>query len=335
MQDVQPFGLPSGWQAGRRRAATLLALGLLLPGIDSRAETFDVATGSTEDVSSDLGGGATVIKQGAGTLRMTTDQTFTGDVTVDDGTLIFYGAATPAAITVNGGTLMLGGETAGGITLNGGRLAIGSQRSISWTSIDPGGNKIRDFIPSDGKNADWNFGSAGTFYAQNWAAGLLQPQAVIDAGLPDSGLVTSLADPSIAYQFKLGGLDGGRINSNSGGDTAFIVIPDEQRANFVEMQTLLGTNQLGSGRHPALHLGRGHAGRLGRPRQQGHECLQHRADLSLPGRRLRRPDPPARSAGDRPGRPEWQLRRLLRPLGNGGQRGERVGVADGRRRRHA
>ena len=217
----------------------------------ARAADYTVASGATEAVSTDLGGSDTLTKDGAGTLQVTVDQSFSGDITLTDGTLILYGnAAAPA--TVNGGLLMMGGTTGQPITLNAGTLRIGAQRSIPWTSIN---GTARRLIGTGGgtANATFNFGSAGTFYTVNRANFSSQSQAIVDAAIPNSGLMTDVSDPTRAFQFRTAnsGDNASRISSHEGGangpNTAYISVPAASQKKYVEVQALLGTNTLASG----------------------------------------------------------------------------------------
>lgn len=231
-------------------AITALAVAGLSLAAASRATDYTVASGVTQAVSTDLGGADTLTKQGAGTLQVTVNQSFSGDITLGDGTLILYGnAAAPA--TVNGGLLMMGGTTGQPITLNAGTLRIGAQRTIPWTSIS--GSNTRRLIGTAGGNADFDFGSPGTFYTTGRAQANSQSQTIVDAGLPESGLVTDVSNASRAFQFRIAnsGVNASRINSHEGGadgsNTAYISVPAASQKNYVEVQALLGTSALPGG----------------------------------------------------------------------------------------
>jgi hypothetical protein len=157
------------------------------------ATPFDVPAGTTQRLSTLLNVGEGLTKSGAGTLAVTIDQFIDDDVVVDAGTLIFYGSAdpdaNPSSIIVNNGLLMLGGDAFGApVVLNGGTLRIGAQRSIPWTSITDG----RRLIATQGGNADFNFAGTATFYTAGRATSQAQSQQVIDLGIRESGLFTSL-----------------------------------------------------------------------------------------------------------------------------------------------
>ena len=231
-------------------AITALAAAGLSLAAASRATDYTVAGGVTQALATDLGGADTLTKQGAGTLQVTVNQSFSGDITLGDGTLILYGNAA-AATTVNGGLLMLGGTTGQPITLNAGTLRIGAQRSIPWTSIS--GSNTRRLIGTAGGNADFDFGSPGTFYTTGRAQANSQSQTIVDAGLPESGLVTDVSNASRAFQFRIAnsGVNASRITSHEGGadgaNTAYISVPAASQKNYVEVQALLGTSALPGG----------------------------------------------------------------------------------------
>lgn len=214
-----------------------------------RATSFDVPAGATQRLATALDVGEGLTKTGAGTLAVTINQFIDDDVVVDAGTLIFYGAAdpdaNPSSIIVNNGLLMLGGDAFGApVVLNGGTLRIGAQRSIPWTSITDG----RRLIATQGGNADFNFAGTATFYTAGRATNQAQSQEVIDLGIPESGLVTSLADPTLSYQFTIAntGVNCSRVNSHEGGangaNTKYIAVPAAHQLKYVQVQTLLATS---------------------------------------------------------------------------------------------
>jgi autotransporter-associated beta strand protein len=226
------------WARGKGldRWVITACLGGWLVGTVARATDFTVTGGATQALSTNLGGADTLTKQGAGTLQVTVDQTFTGDITLGDGTLILYGNAA-APTTVNGGLLMLGGTTGQPITLNAGTLRIGAQRSIPFTTA----SNSRSWIGYGSTNAGFNFGTGATFYTQSRATNQSQPQDIVNAGLPDNGLVTSLVDPSLAFQMNVNSaVSGSRVDSEAGSNTRFISIPAASQAKYVVVQTLLG-----------------------------------------------------------------------------------------------
>jgi autotransporter-associated beta strand protein len=201
---------------------------------------FNPPAGTTADQTADLGGAASVTKDGAGTTRVTVNQTYSGATTVNAGTLIFYGNTASSSFQVNGGTLMLGGNVAAApITLNGGTLRFGAQRTIARDGL---GNARNWIATPSGDTNGFNFGAGATFYTQGRAAG--QPQAILDAGLPNNGLVTSLANPATAFQLTPEGLDGGRVDSNEGTAVRFIDFAAADERRYAEVQVLVGTSTL-------------------------------------------------------------------------------------------
>jgi autotransporter-associated beta strand protein len=235
--------------SNRLLAISLPSLLLTATSITLHATAFDVPAGATEKLSSVLAVGEGLTKTGEGTLAVTIDQFINNDVVLEAGTLIFYGAADPEATNpnfkVNNGTLMLGGDIFDApVVLNGGTLRIGAQRSIPWTSITDG----RRLIATQGGNADFNFAGTATFYTAGRATVQAQTQTVIDLGIPESGLVTSLADPTRAYQFTIAntGVNCSRVNSHegaaNGANTKYIAVPTAHQLKYAQVQTLLATS---------------------------------------------------------------------------------------------
>lgn len=225
--------------------ATLSSVFIALSALSSQAATFDIPLGNTTDQTSNLAGSENITKQGAGTLRVAVNQTFTGPIDQTAGTTILYGNGTPSAINVSSGTLMLGGNVnSSPINLSGGTLRIGAQRTIPWTSITDG----RRVIATQGGNADFVFAGTAAFYTRGRATAASQSQAIIDLGIPESGLATSLADPSLAFQFRIQSTDvnASRVNSHEGGangtNTKYISIPAASQMKYAQVQTLLATS---------------------------------------------------------------------------------------------
>jgi autotransporter-associated beta strand protein len=214
-----------------------------------QATTFDVPAGTTQKLSTVLDVGEGLTKTGDGTLAVTIDQFVNDDVVLNAGTLIFYGAADPEetspSFVINGGLLMLGGDAfSTPVLLNGGTLRIGAQRSIPWTSITDG----RRLIATQGGTSDFNFAGSATFYTAGRATNQAQTQDIIDLGIPETGFITSLSDPSRAYEFRIAntGVNASRVNSHGGAangpNTKYINIPAEHQLKYAEVQTLLGTS---------------------------------------------------------------------------------------------
>ena len=235
--------------SNRLLAVSLPGLLLTTTSITLHATAFDVPAGATEKLSSFIAVGEGITKTGEGTLAITIDQFINNDVVLDAGTLIFYGAADPEAttpsFTVNNGTLMLGGDIFNApVILNGGTLRIGAQRSIPWTSVTDG----RRIIATQGGNSEFNFAGSATFYTAGRATAQSQIQEIIDLGIPESGFITSLANPVRSYQFRIAntGANASRVNSNEGGangtNTKYITIPAAHQLKYAEVQTLLGTS---------------------------------------------------------------------------------------------
>jgi autotransporter-associated beta strand protein len=100
-----------------------------LTGGTIAAPIFDVASGATATVSSNLAGGpaASLTKTGAGTLTLTSANTYAGGTTVNAGTLALGAGGSLAdagAVNVNGGTFDVNsvGDTVGAVTLTSGSI---------------------------------------------------------------------------------------------------------------------------------------------------------------------------------------------------------------------
>ena len=87
--------------------------------------------------SGGIAGGAVLTKSGAGTLTLTTSNSFTGTTTVNGGILLLTnnGSLASSSFTVNGGTLAVTNNatlaTAAAIIMNGGTLDLGSQNATN------------------------------------------------------------------------------------------------------------------------------------------------------------------------------------------------------------
>ncbi|QIF02281.1 PEP-CTERM sorting domain-containing protein [Roseimicrobium sp. ORNL1] len=180
--------------------------------------TFDVADGASftdllisaslrdsRNVANDAFRPSSLIKNGSGRLLSSAANTFTGNVTVNAGTLHFTGTNTFAGtVTVNGGVLQLANTTtfANGATINGGALLVtdsGTLQNVSTNvfTVNNGGSLI--------------FGKSNVF--GNYAAVANAP-IVVNAG----GTVTNQG----AFFNILGPLtlNGGTLNSVGGSGTS-------------------------------------------------------------------------------------------------------------------
>jgi autotransporter-associated beta strand protein len=98
-----------------------------------------VQSGGTVDFSGVISGNSGATISGAGTVRLSGNNTFTGGTTVNSGTLLF-GAndrlANAGAFTINGGTANLGGfsETVGAVSINGGTVTNGTLTGSGYTA---------------------------------------------------------------------------------------------------------------------------------------------------------------------------------------------------------
>ena len=123
--------------------------------MDSGDVIFDVATdnGDAVDLTVDalLGNAQGIVKQGAGTMKLTANNDYTGTTTVSEGTLIINGDHSAATGAVNVGGGILDATLAGSGTL-GGTTTIGANGFLS-PGNSPGTMTIT--------NLDWNDG--GTY----------------------------------------------------------------------------------------------------------------------------------------------------------------------------
>ena len=94
---------------------------------------FDIsAAANTFTIGQTVGGNGGLTKTGAGTLTITSNNSYTGGTTLSAGTLVLAGAGTLGAATgalaVDGGALDLGGtsQTTGALTLTGGTITNGT-----------------------------------------------------------------------------------------------------------------------------------------------------------------------------------------------------------------
>lgn len=95
--------------------------------------------GGTIDFTGTLSGNSGVTISGAGTVKLSGANTFTGGTTVSSGTLLLGGndrLANAGALTVNGGTLNLGGfsDTVGATSFGGGSVTNGTITGTGYTA---------------------------------------------------------------------------------------------------------------------------------------------------------------------------------------------------------
>lgn len=237
----------------------LLALSLnsflIVTSITLHATDFNVPAGTTENLSTTLDVGEGLTKTGPGTLVVTTDQLINDDVVLDDGTLIFYGAADPEeanpSFIVNSGTLMLGGNISGvPVSLNGGTLRIGAQRSMTVTSFSNSRGHILGTGDTPGTAPD-NFAPYDSrwWYVKARATGNPAAEAV---GVPNDGLITSGVDPSIAFNVKTTGSDNSNVNSHQWGNHRPVVISSTDRIKYAKVDILTSTRGNSTSTNPGM-----------------------------------------------------------------------------------
>ncbi|RWC99206.1 MAG: autotransporter outer membrane beta-barrel domain-containing protein [Mesorhizobium sp.] len=115
---------------------------------------FRTATGTTLTANGELSGVGGVYKEGAGTLVLNGDSTYSGRTTVDGGKLVVEGSLGNTETTVNSGGTLGGSGSIGGavIVADGGVLAPGSS---------PGTLTVGSLSLSSGSILDYELGQAG------------------------------------------------------------------------------------------------------------------------------------------------------------------------------
>ncbi|MER9434742.1 autotransporter outer membrane beta-barrel domain-containing protein [Mesorhizobium sp. M0618] len=115
---------------------------------------FRAAAGTTLTANGELSGAGGVYKEGAGTLVLNGDSTYSGRTTVDSGKLIVEGSLGSSETTVNSGGTLGGSGSIGGavIVADGGVLAPGSS---------PGTLTVGSLSLSSGSILDYELGQAG------------------------------------------------------------------------------------------------------------------------------------------------------------------------------
>lgn len=98
-----------------------------------------VQSGGTVDFTGVIGGGSGVTITGAGTVKLSAGNSYTGGTTVSSGTLLLGAAnrlADSGAFTINGGTANLGGfsETVGAVSINGGTITNGALTGSGYSA---------------------------------------------------------------------------------------------------------------------------------------------------------------------------------------------------------
>jgi fibronectin-binding autotransporter adhesin len=155
-------------------------------------------------------GGSSLTKSGAGTLLLTGNNTFTGNVTVNEGTLTLGGTNSFADITVNGSTLALNGAIVGSGMLG----AAGG--NLIFTGVS-------SFTPQRDSNAIYNknvsisgtttFGMSTQFFHQNFS-GVLSGDGTIIKNDSNGILTFSNASNTFTGAIRLDGGTGGMAVSS-------------------------------------------------------------------------------------------------------------------------
>ena len=138
--------------------------------------TFTVASGTVPNNGPDLavsailsGAGAGITKAGAGTLTLSSNNTYTGATTVNAGTLLVNGSQPVSAVTVNTGAILGGTDgTVGAVSDSGGTISPGAAMSAGSGILNTG-NVM--FSSTAAYNVDLNGTTAGSGYDELNAAG--------------------------------------------------------------------------------------------------------------------------------------------------------------------
>ncbi|RYD22361.1 MAG: hypothetical protein EOP88_08310, partial [Verrucomicrobiaceae bacterium] len=248
--------------------------GNITPGTaDARTVTFQGTVGSitASGVISDGAGSVSVVKNGANTLVISGNSTYSGATIVNAGTLLVTGSLNNSAITVNGGTVggtgTIGGALAIDATFNpGGTSTTGSFQAgssltlgaSSSTNIDLGGTAFSlngteeyDRAKLNSSTATVNLGGAlGVNLVNSFALGSDQAFGIFQledgatltgtfAGLLEGGLVGNYGgrDLFITYQGNFG--DTGAVDITGGNDIVLYTIPEPTAAILGGLGSLL------------------------------------------------------------------------------------------------
>jgi autotransporter-associated beta strand protein len=148
-------------------------------GITVNNATFDVADGETTTISGVVGGAGGVTKDGAGTLILSNSNTYSGNTTVNAGTLEAAAASalgTSASITVNnGGSLLVTASNAvadsATVTLAGGTLAITGTTTDTMGPLTLTANSIINLLGLTGSitfSSATGWAPSATLQIWNW-----------------------------------------------------------------------------------------------------------------------------------------------------------------------
>ncbi len=129
------------WDTGNTQDITA---GSRLTLVDGKTAKFDT-NGNDVELTTALGGGAigaSVEKTGAGTLKISASNSYTGTTTVKQGTLRMDGSIASSTVTVDAGAKLQGSGSVGGLIVNGTvapgnsieSLAVGGNLSLGATS---------------------------------------------------------------------------------------------------------------------------------------------------------------------------------------------------------
>jgi len=183
-------------------------------------------------ISNNSGGASSLIKQGAGTLALTTANTYTGSTIVSGGVL-------------DVGTISNNALGAGGLVLNGNAVLQGNgtfTRGFGGTST-PGANQVAGQsggFAARGGDLTLNFGGAGAQIALNTSAFIFGNNFVFGSATSDSKVI-------VVNPINLNSLNGVRtftVNSGTGTDSAELQGTISENAGAVSSLTKAGTGLL-------------------------------------------------------------------------------------------
>ena len=117
----------------------------------------------TVTVSGTIGGSGNLSKSGAGTLTLSSANTYQGATTINAGTINLTGSNTASATTVNSGGTLIGTGSAGAVTVNSGAF-IGAGNSAAI----PGSLTLGSLTLNGGSTYTWDFGNISGTAGTNW-----------------------------------------------------------------------------------------------------------------------------------------------------------------------
>jgi fibronectin-binding autotransporter adhesin len=100
---------------------------------------LNFASNSTMTISNNIGGGGTVNQNGTGVTTLSGTNGYSGNTTINAGTLAITGSLTASNVNISGGTLSGNGNISGTVTLNSGALTSGAVPASNSGTLNIGG----------------------------------------------------------------------------------------------------------------------------------------------------------------------------------------------------